>query len=86
MGPNLLWHLGGGQGGIQHFMETLMDPMAAMWRSLGNPEVTPELKQKIIDGVLEEANGHSIDELAAERDEMLFGLLSVRAEYGSSPA
>jgi len=24
MGPNLLWHLGGGEGGIQHFMETLM--------------------------------------------------------------
>ena len=22
MGPNLLWHLGGGEGGIQHFMDT----------------------------------------------------------------
>ena len=80
MGPNLLWHLGGGEGGIQHFMDTLMLPMAAsLWPALGNPQFTPELKEKIVNGVLEEADGHSIDELAAERDTMLFGLLAVRA-------
>src|ERR1700739_3120910 len=78
MGPNLLWHLGGGHGGIQHFMDTVMDPMARMWRTLGNPEMTTELKEKIVDGVLDEANGHSIDELAAQRDAMLFGLQAVR--------
>jgi len=81
MGPNLLWHLGGGQGGIQHFMDTLMGPMAAMWPALGHPEVTPELKQKIVDGVIAEAGGHSVDALAAERDAMLLGLLTVRAKY-----
>jgi 3-hydroxyacyl-CoA dehydrogenase len=82
MGPNLLWHLGGGEGGIRHFMEHLMGPMASvMWPSLGDPELTPELKQKIVDGVLEEANGHSIDDLAAQRDAMLLGLQAVRAQY-----
>ena len=86
MGPNLLWHLGGGQGGIQHFMEHLMPRMAGNWPGLGNPELTPELAQQIVKGVLEEADGRSIDELAAERDEMLFGLLAVRADYGSTPA
>jgi carnitine 3-dehydrogenase len=84
MGPNLLWHLGGGQGGIQHFMDHLMPRMAAGWPGLGNPELTPELEQQIINGVLEEADGRSIEELAAERDEMLFGLMAVRAEYGAS--
>jgi 3-hydroxyacyl-CoA dehydrogenase len=85
MGPNLLWHLGGGEGGIQHFMEHLMGQMAsAMWPSLGNPELTPQLKQKIVDGVLEEADGHSVDELAAQRDAMLLGLQAVRAKYDTS--
>jgi 3-hydroxyacyl-CoA dehydrogenase len=84
MGPNLLWHLGGGQGGIQHFMEHLMPRMAAGWPGLGNPQLTQALQDQIIKGVLEEADGRSIDELAAERDEMLFGLLGVRAEYGAS--
>jgi 3-hydroxyacyl-CoA dehydrogenase len=79
MGPNLLWHLGGGEGGIEHFMDTLMEPMAAMWSVLGDPQMTAELKQRIVHGVLAEANGRSIDELAADRDEMLLGLQAVRA-------
>ena len=57
MGPSLLWHLGGGEGGIQHFMETLMGPLKGIWTSsLGDPE----LKQKIVDGVLAETGGHSV--------------------------
>ena len=81
MGPSLLWHLGGGQGGIQHFMDTLMGPMTERWKTLGDPEMTPGLRQKIVDGVLEEAHGRSIEDLAAERDAMLIGLQAVRAEH-----
>jgi 3-hydroxyacyl-CoA dehydrogenase len=81
MGPSLLWHLGGGEGGIEHFMDTLMGPMASMWSALGNPQMTAELEQTIVDGVLAEADGRSIDELAADRDEMLLGLQAVRAGY-----
>jgi carnitine 3-dehydrogenase len=84
MGPNLLWHLGGGQGGIRHFMENLMDPMAAAWSTLGDPELTPELKRKIVDGVQAETAGRSIDELAAQRDAMVLALQSIRAEYDES--
>jgi 3-hydroxyacyl-CoA dehydrogenase len=85
MGPSLLWHLGGGEGGIQHFMDTLMDRMAeSMWPALGSPQLTPELKQRLVDGVLEEAHGRSIDELAAERDAMLLGLEDVRAKHETS--
>jgi carnitine 3-dehydrogenase len=80
MGPNLLWHLGGGEGGIQHFMETLMPRMVVGWASLGVPDVTPEVKERIVAGVLKEAKGQPIDTLAAERDAMLFGLLAVRAK------
>jgi 3-hydroxyacyl-CoA dehydrogenase len=86
MGPNLLWHLGGGEGGIDHFMDTLMDPLVAMWKSLGNPEMTPELKRTIVDGVLQEADGRSVDELAADRDAMLLALQAVRAGYAPAPA
>src|SRR6266481_4146153 len=50
MGPSLQWHVGGGAGGIRHFMEHLMDPLAAMFKVLGNPTVTPDLKRTIADG------------------------------------
>lgn len=83
MGPSMLWHLGGGEGGIQHFMDTLMPRMAANWPRLGNPELTTELMQQIVTGVLDEADGKSIDELATQRDDMLFGLIAVRTQQAS---
>ena len=78
MGPNLLFHLAGGQGGIHHFMEHLAGPMTTWWKDLGNPEFTPDLKEKIVQGVLAEAGNQSIDELAGERDGLLLGLLALR--------
>ena len=86
MGQSLQWHLGGGAGGIKHFMEQLMDPLAAMMKTLGNPEVTPELKQTIVDGVMREAGGRSVDELAREENEVIIGLLRLRANGASAPS
>jgi carnitine 3-dehydrogenase len=79
MGQSLQWHLGGGAGGIDHFMEQLMDPLAAMMKTLGDPQVSPELKQTIADGVMREAGGRSVDELAREENEVIIGLLKLRA-------
>src|ERR1700682_5457143 len=81
MGPSLLWHIGGGEGGIQHFMDHLMGPLAAMFKSLGNPEVTPKLKQRIADGVLKEAADRSVEQLAQQENETLLGLLRLRAQH-----
>ena len=78
MGPNLLFHLAGGQGGIHHFMEHLAGPMATWWKDLGNPEFTPDLKEKISQGVLAEAGKQSVNDLAEERDRALLGLLALR--------
>jgi 3-hydroxyacyl-CoA dehydrogenase len=81
MGPNLLFHLAGGEGGIQHFMEHLSGPVATWWKDLGTiTEFSPEVKQTIVNGVLKEANGRSIAELERERDSMLLELLATRAK------
>ena len=85
MGPNLLFHLGGGEGGIRHFMEHLAGPMATWWKDLGTPaEIDPQIKQTIIEGVAQEADGQSVDQLAEIRDEVLLGLLQLRAKYSES--
>ena len=80
MGPSLQWHLGGGAGGIHHFMDHLMEPLAKMMQALGTPEITPELKQTIVDAVLGEAQGRSVEQLACKENEVLTGLLALRAE------
>src|SRR5882724_11037649 len=82
MGQSLQWHLGGGTGGIKHFMEHLMDPLVGMMKSLGNPEVTAEVKQTIIEGVLREAGDRSVDQLAQEENRVLVGLLKLRTTNG----
>ena len=79
MGQSLQWHLGGGAGGIKHFMEHLMDPLAGMMKVLGTPNITPELKQKVVDGATREAGNRSVDELAQEENEVIIELLRSRA-------
>jgi 3-hydroxyacyl-CoA dehydrogenase len=81
MGPNLLFHLGGGQGGMQHFLEQFTGPLAAWWKDLGKiAEFSPEVKQTLLKGVLKEAGNRSIEELERERDSMLLELLATRTK------
>jgi 3-hydroxyacyl-CoA dehydrogenase len=82
MGPSLQWHVGGGQGGIQHFMEHLMDPLEGMMKTLGTPEITPQLKQTVVDAVLKEAGGRSVEQLALAENSILIGLLRQRTAAG----
>ena len=81
MGPSLQWHVGGGAGGIKHFMEHLMDPLGGMMKTLGNPEITPALKKTIADGVLREAANRSVEQLANQENELLLGLLRLRNQH-----
>jgi len=82
MGPSLQWHLGGGPGGINHYMEHLMDPLAGLMKVLGTPDVTPELKQTVTEGVMRMAGDRSVEQLAEEENEVLAALLSRRASVG----
>jgi carnitine 3-dehydrogenase len=81
MGPCLTFHLAGGQGGmgymLDHFGAALLEP----WTRLDAPELTPELRERMVDGCLREAAGRSIPELERERDEFLVDLLALRAKY-----
>jgi 3-hydroxyacyl-CoA dehydrogenase len=79
MGQSLQWHLGGGQGGIKHFMDHLMNPLAGMMKVLGTPNITPHLKQTVIDGVARETAGLTVDQLARKENEVIIGLLELRA-------
>jgi 3-hydroxyacyl-CoA dehydrogenase len=78
MGGMMLNHLGGGPGGIEHFFQQFTGPMTAWWKTLGSPVLTPEVQKKLIDSVHAEAGSRTIQELEAERDEVLLGLIELR--------
>ena len=82
MGPSLQWHLAGGPGGIQQFVEKFMDGFAGLMKKLEMPDVTPALMQTVIDGVLKEANGQSVEQLAQAENKVVLELLALRAKVG----
>jgi carnitine 3-dehydrogenase len=82
MGPSLQFHLGGGAGGMKHFMEHLLPVMSAgLWPALGSPSITPELQKTLIEGVQQQAGSRSVQELADNENEVLVGLLRLRAQH-----
>jgi len=78
MGPHLVLHLAGGQGGMRHFMDHLSGPFSDWWADMGKPTLTPEVKAAIVQGVEAEAGGRTIDQLEAERDAVITQLLALR--------
>jgi len=86
MGNMMLNHLGGGPGGMEHFLEQFAGSLTAWWKTLGSPVLTPEVQKKLIDSVNAEVGSRSIEELAAQRDEVLLGLLELRARAEADAA
>ena len=82
MGPSLQFHLGGGAGGMKHFIEHLLPVMSAgLWQALGSPTITPQLQKTLIEGVQQQAGNRSVQELADSENEVLVGLLRLRAQH-----
>jgi 3-hydroxyacyl-CoA dehydrogenase len=79
VGSHMAYHLGGGSGGMEAYLQRLGPSQERRWETLGTPRLTPELSRNLIDGVLNEAAGRSIAELEDERDAALIRALSARA-------
>lgn len=85
MGTCLTFHLGGGPGGMAHLLDhfgpTLKDPLSY----LIGPDLTPELRASMIDGVEEETDGKSVEELEAIRDACMIEIMKAlsKVDYAS---
>jgi carnitine 3-dehydrogenase len=71
MGPFMTYHLGGGLGGLRHYLEHLGPSQVRRWQDLGTPTIDEALMRQAVDGVMREAAGRSIEALERERDEAL---------------
>ena len=85
MGPCLLNHLSGGEGGMAHTLDHLGPLMERMWADLGRPTLTPELKRKLVDGVGHEVAGVDPAAMLAERDRLLVDLVAGKAATANLP-
>ncbi|MBE0478928.1 3-hydroxyacyl-CoA dehydrogenase family protein [Candidatus Aerophobetes bacterium] len=76
MGPHLIYHLGGGKGGIEEFVKHLGPAFETWWSSMSSwTSIPPLAVKKIVEGIKEEIGENSLDELYKWRDEKLLSIL-----------
>lgn len=79
-GVHLSYHLGGGAGGLRHYLDHLGPAQERRWASMRTPRLTEALKAELIAGVDRIAAGRSVAELETERDRRLVSLLRALGE------
>ncbi len=75
MGPMLTFHLAGGPGGMGHMLDHFGPALLEPWTRLEAPELTTELRDRVVAGAVDEARGRTIAELERKRDAFLVDLL-----------
>ncbi|MFC3613354.1 3-hydroxyacyl-CoA dehydrogenase NAD-binding domain-containing protein [Lutimaribacter marinistellae] len=74
MGPTMLFNLGAGEGGLRAFCDHFRNTFNGWWDGLGQPYLTDEVIETLVEGVQEEAKGRSPKDLAAERDALIIAM------------
>jgi len=82
-GPHMTFHLGGGQGGMAHFLDHLKGPVQSWWDALGDARLDDATRRKLLEGLEQESRGRTIDVLAGERDAAILGILAAKKRSGA---
>ncbi|MDG1972162.1 MAG: 3-hydroxyacyl-CoA dehydrogenase NAD-binding domain-containing protein [Paracoccaceae bacterium] len=75
MGPNMIWHLAAGPGGLASYIDHFAGSFEGWWDDLGDPRLDEATQKALYEGVLAEAGDRDMDDLAAERDALVMGIL-----------
>jgi carnitine 3-dehydrogenase len=86
MGPCLTFHLAGGPGGMAHMLDHFGPALEEPWTRLVAPPLTPELRDRMVEGCAAEAAGRSIADLVRERDMKLVAILKALAAADANAA
>lgn len=78
LGPHLIYHLGGGEGGIKYFIDHLEEAFKQWWDDMNCwKELPKNASEKLHEGIVESMKGKSIKEISTWRDKKLVELLKV---------
>jgi carnitine 3-dehydrogenase len=86
MGPCLTFHLAGGPAGMAHMLDHFGAALLEPWTRLEAPPLTPALRERMVSGCLQQADGRSVAELERRRDEFLAELLGLVQRFSVAPA
>ena len=81
MGPHMIYNLGGGDGGMDHFIDHFAPAVKVWWDSLATwTTLPPEAKALLIDGLKTEMGDRTLSDMNRWRDEKFIQLLKVLYE------
>ncbi|HET8726880.1 MAG TPA: 3-hydroxyacyl-CoA dehydrogenase NAD-binding domain-containing protein [Alphaproteobacteria bacterium] len=75
MGPCLTFHLAGGEGGMAHMLDQFGPSLKSPWTRLEAPELTKELRDRMVEGCEDEAGARCVADLVRERDQCLIEIM-----------
>lgn len=81
MGMNQIYMLGGGEGGARHFMKQFGPALDLPWTYLKAPELTDEIIDRFVEGTDAQADGKTIREQEAIRDECMVAIQRILAKH-----
>ena len=74
MGPCMVFHVGGGEGGMAYNLDQFGPALKLPWTRLEAPELTQELRDRMVDGCEDMAGGRDFTTLSREMNEGLVAI------------
>ncbi len=81
MGMNMIFHIAGGEAGMQRMLEHFGPALKWPWTRLEAPPLTPQLIERMSAGTEAQAAGRSVHELSQIRDECLVAVQRVLRQH-----
>ncbi|WP_339674078.1 3-hydroxyacyl-CoA dehydrogenase NAD-binding domain-containing protein [Dasania marina] len=82
IGPHLTYHLGGGAGGYQHYLDHLGPTQEARWKDHGTASLTDEVKATLVAGIEKELETQDRETLSQRRDQALVEIFKLKQRFG----
>ena len=78
MGPCEIFHVGGGEGGMAYCLDQFGPALKLPWTRLDAPELTPELRQAMVDGCIEMTQGQDFATLSKKMNDGLVEIAKMK--------
>ena len=81
-GQCMAFHVACGEGGMAKNLDQFGPALKLPWTRLDAPELTPELRNAMVDGCIDMAGNSSFKTMAAERDQKIARILKIIQQKG----
>lgn len=81
MGPCLTFHLAGGGDGMAHMLAQFGPALKLPWTRLEAPDLTDELRARMVEGTRAQAGAQPVAELERLRDDCLIDIMAALKKY-----